>query len=160
VRQRVSLYADDVVFFVRTDEGELACTKEILREATGLQATLQKSCAIPIRCHETAIQTASNILQCSLASFPCTYLGLFISDRKLTRCGLLRWVKKLVNELPSWKASLNLAGRTAMVRFVLSAIPVYLLIAMNVPKWVIKAFDKVRRAFLWKGRKEVNGGNC
>ena len=31
---------------------------------------------------------------------------------------------------------------------------------MSVPKWVIKAIDKIRRAFLWKGRKEINGGSC
>jgi hypothetical protein len=29
-----------------------------------------------------------------------------------------------------------------MVRFVLSAIPVYLLIAMNIPKWVIKLLTR------------------
>jgi hypothetical protein len=63
--------------------------------------------------------------------------------------------------LPNWKASLlNLASRTTLACFVLSAIPVYLLIAMNIPKWVIKSIDKIRRGFLWKGRKEVNGGNC
>jgi hypothetical protein len=38
------------------------------------------------------------------------------------------------------------------LRHVLSAIPVYILIAMNDPKWVIKLIDKIRRGFLWKGR--------
>jgi hypothetical protein len=71
------------------------------------------------------------------------------------------WVEKIADRLPSWKASLlNLAGRTALVRFVLSTIPFYLLITMIVPKWVIKAIGRVRRSFLWKGRKEVNGGSC
>jgi hypothetical protein len=46
------------------------------------------------------------------------------------------------------------------VRFVLSAIPIYLLIAMSIPKWVIKSIDKIHRGFLWRGRKDVNGGNC
>jgi hypothetical protein len=46
------------------------------------------------------------------------------------------------------------------VKFVLSAIPIYLLIAINIPKWVIKSIDKIRWGFLWKGRKEVNGGSC
>lgn len=41
----------------------------------------------------------------------------------------------------------------------LSAITVYLLIAVDIPKWVIKSIDKIRRGFIWKGRKEVNGGN-
>jgi hypothetical protein len=66
-------------------------------------------------------------------------------------------VDKIADRLPNWKARLlNLASRTAMVRFVLSAIPVYLLIAINIPKWVIKSIDKMRR--VWKGRKEVNSG--
>jgi hypothetical protein len=41
-----------------------------------------------------------------------------------------------------------------------STIPIYLPIAMNTPKWVIKAIDKIRRGFIWKGRKEANGGSC
>ena len=55
---------------------------------------------------------------------------------------------------------MNRAGRITMVRFVLSAIPIYLLIAINVPKWFIKAIDKLRRGFLWKGREQANGGCC
>jgi hypothetical protein len=39
-------------------------------------------------------------------------------------------------------------------------IPVYLLIALNVPKWCIKAIDKIRRSFLWKGSREARGGSC
>ncbi|KAL6645061.1 hypothetical protein ACP70R_016669 [Stipagrostis hirtigluma subsp. patula] len=54
----------------------------------------------------------------------------------------------------------TLAGRVTWVRFVLSAIPIYVLIAINVPKWFIRAIDKLRRAFLWKGREQVNGGSC
>jgi hypothetical protein len=70
-------------------------------------------------------------------------------------------IEKIADGLPGWKASLmNLAGRETMIRFIFSAIPVYLLIAVNVPKWVIKAIDKIRRSFSWKGRKEVNGGCC
>jgi hypothetical protein len=30
------------------------------------------------------------------------------------------------------------------VRFVLSAIPIYLLVAIKIPKWVIKSIDKIR----------------
>jgi hypothetical protein len=71
------------------------------------------------------------------------------------------WVDKIADRLPNWKARLlSLAGRTVLVRHVLSAIPVYILMTMNVPKWVIKSIDKIRRGFLWEGRKNVNGGSC
>jgi hypothetical protein len=55
---------------------------------------------------------------------------------------------------------MNMAGRVTWTRFVLSAIPIYVLIAINVPKWFIKAVNKIRRGFIWKGRKETNGGSC
>jgi hypothetical protein len=31
---------------------------------------------------------------------------------------------------------------------------------MNVPKWVIKSIDTIRKGFVWRGRKAVNGGSC
>jgi hypothetical protein len=34
---------------------------------------------------------------------------------------------------------MNLAGRATWVRFVLSAIPIHVLIAVKVPKWFIRA---------------------
>jgi hypothetical protein len=128
--------------------------------ATGLVSNLQKSFIIPIRCNDQAVQMGCNILQCTSSSFLCTYLGLPISDKKLRKSNLMVWVDKVADRLPNWKARLfSLAGRTAMVRFVLSTILVYRLIAMKIPKWVINSIDKIRRGFIWRGRKEVNGGN-
>jgi hypothetical protein len=55
---------------------------------------------------------------------------------------------------------MNMSGRAVLVRFVLTAIPLYLLIAIRVPKWFVRAIDKIRKEFLWKGLgiREVNGG--
>jgi hypothetical protein len=52
------------------------------------------------------------------------------------------------------------AGRLTLVKSVLTAIPIYHLITLQCPKWVFKAIDKIRRSFLWKGRKEIKGGHC
>jgi hypothetical protein len=66
---------------------------------------------------------------------------------------LLPWIEKIGDKLPGSKAMLmNMAGRGTVVRFILSAIPVYVLIAIKVLKWFVKAMDKIRCAFLWKRR--------
>jgi hypothetical protein len=114
---------------------------------------------IPIRCEER--ETIASTLAYSVSEFPCIYLGLPISDRKIKKADLLHWVERIGDKLPGWKANLmNMAGRATWVRFVLSALPIHVLIALNVPKWFIKAINKIRRAFLWKGRREVHGGCC
>jgi len=43
---------------------------------------------------------------------------------------------------------------------VLTTIPIYLLLALKMSKWFIRAINKIRRGFLWKGSKDVNGGCC
>ena len=159
-----SVYADDVALFIRPMEEELLMSKQILDcfgKASGLQTNLNKSCAISIGCEGEPLEVVQDILHCPTSSFPSTYLGLPISNRQLRKSDFLPRIEKIANRLPGWKAHLmNLAGRATMVWFVLSANLVYLFIAMSVPKWVIKAIDKIRRAFLWKGRKEINGGSC
>ena len=78
--------------------------------------------------------------------------ALLLSNKKLRKNDLMPWIEKIADKLPGWKAVLlNRAGRITMVRFVLSAIPIYLLIAIKVPKWFIKEIDKIRKGFLWKG---------
>jgi len=162
--QRLSLYVDDVALFIRSEEDDLQITKNILQvfeKASGLRTNLQKSCVIPIQCDDEIVEVVNNTLQCTTTSFPTTYLGLPVSDKKLRRCDLLIWIEKIANKLPGWKAPLlSLAGRAVLVRFVITTIPIYLLIAIRVPKWFIRAVDKIRRSFLWKGRKEINGGSC
>jgi hypothetical protein len=36
-----------------------------------------------------------------------------------------------------------MAGRITWVRFILSTIPIYVLIAIKVPKWFIKVINKI-----------------
>jgi hypothetical protein len=124
---RLSLYADDIALFIRSNGEDLQLTKSMLQlfgEAAGLQTNLQKSCVIPIQCGEEVGELVNNTLHCTTSSFPTTYLGLPISDKKLRRGDLLAWFEKIANKLQGWKASLlTLAGRAVLTRFVLTAVP-------------------------------------
>jgi len=153
------LYANDVAIFIKPVDEELQVTREILNvfgKTSGLQTNLHKSNIIPIHCEDNSLSAVSANLPCPISEFPCTYLGLPLSNKKLRKTNLMPWIEKVADKLPGWKASLmNRAGRITMVRFVLSAIPVYLLIAINVPKWFIKAIDKIRNVLFGRGRNKL-----
>jgi len=36
---------------------------------------------------------------------------------------------------------------------------IYLAMAIDLPPWAIKAIDKIRRGFVWRGCKKAKGGH-
>lgn len=161
--QRVSLYADDVTLFIKPNPPEMDLALSILTtfgEAFGLQTNLQKSCVIPIRCEQSQLDMVETSLSCAKGEFPCTYLGLPVSNKKLRKADLLAWVEKVGDRLPNWRASLmNMVRQVAWTRFILLPVPIHVLIAIKAPKWFIKAIKKHRRAFICTGREKANGGS-
>jgi hypothetical protein len=63
------------------------------------------------------------------------------------------------NKLAGWQGKLlNPAIRQELVRYVMTAIPIYLLTSLKVPKKLLEGLDKARRLFFWAGDKEISGG--
>ena len=84
-----------------------------------------------------------------------------LSLKKLGKQHLQPFIDKIANRLPSWKEDmLTKAGRLILVQAVLNSMTIYLTMAMYLPSWAIKAIDKIRRSFLWRGRKNVLGRHC
>ncbi|WVZ93635.1 hypothetical protein U9M48_039600 [Paspalum notatum var. saurae] len=136
----ISLYADDAVLFVRPSSGDLSATT-------------------PIQCSEEDIALISEELSFVVGSFPCTYLGLLLTLHKPPKSVLLPLVDKVAGKLPGWKAPLlNRAGRLVVVKSVLTTTLIHLMTAMDLPKWMIRAIDKLRRSFLWKVQRPLRFG--
>jgi exonuclease III len=164
IHHRVSLYADDVVLFLRPVAADLQMVDALLQlfgTAAGLRTNIQKSSISPIHCSEDDLAEVMTHFPCEIHSFPCKYLGLPLSLKKLSRAQLQPLIEKVASRLPGWKADLmSRAGRAIYVQSVLTSVLIYYATALELPPWCLKAVDKIRRNFLWRGRKETNGGHC
>jgi exonuclease III len=164
IMHRASLYADDVVVLLAPNIADFTCLSRILdlfAGASGLVTNVDKCLATPIRCDDEAITAVQGVFPCSLAPFPCKYLGVPLSLRRLRHADEQPLVDVVAARIPTWKAGLlNNAGRALLTKVTLSAIPVHVSIACCLSEWGIKQIDKRRRAFLWTGKENCSGGQC
>ena len=134
---RISLYADDVVIFLRPTASDISITMDILQlfgEASGLKTNVLKSSVHPIQCLEEDIAILNNHLPYQISDFPCKYLGVPLSPLKLSKAQVQPIIDKIADRLPGWKADLlTKAGRCILVQYVLTSMMIYLLLALDLP---------------------------
>lgn len=119
-----------------------------------------KSSVTPIRCTPEDYVCAGTMLSCSVAVFPITYLGLPLSVWKIPTSALMPLVERMAKRLATWQASLLSRGeRLALVRHVLSAMPVHILLAMALSPPILKLVTRIIRDLIWHGRREARAGN-
>jgi len=86
VVHRASLYADDLVVLLSPRTADLQCLAEILQlftGASGLVTNMEKCVAMPIRCDDGMIADVQLVFPGVVAPFPCKYLGIPLSLRRL-----------------------------------------------------------------------------
>jgi hypothetical protein len=81
----VSIYADDVVLFLKPRMEELFLVKEILKifgTASGLVTNVRKCSITPIQCEEQDMIVVQDSMPCNVVEFPCKYLGVAFVDKE------------------------------------------------------------------------------
>ncbi|KAM0899529.1 hypothetical protein ACQ4PT_021212 [Festuca glaucescens] len=164
LRFRTSMYADDVVTFIRPTVVDFRVFSAVVDDfgaASGLRTNMDKCSANLIRCTDADRIIIDQELQCPVVSFPLRYLGLPLTLRKPNAAQLQYLVDSVANKLPGWRASLlDKGGRLELVRATLSAMPIFAMMSLDLPVKTLVAIEKIIRGFLWKGRKDVKGGHC
>lgn len=159
--RRISMYADDVVIFTEPDMTELNSVKLLLHcfgEASGLYTNFSKSAIIPIHCESLDTHDLATVFQCPIQAFPCTYLGMPLSDRRLCKGDLQPALDKLGSKVKGWnKGNFSLDAKLLLVKHVLSAMTVFQLMVIDPPVWLLMAIDKLRRGFLWNNDEIAKG---
>jgi hypothetical protein len=139
----------------------LATLLQNFGEVTGLKTNVAKSSVAAIRCDDLDLHSILADFPAALIQFPLKYLGLPLSLGRLRHVDFQRYLDKVAARLTPWIGKfLNHAGYAALVKSVLTTMPIFLLTVLMVDKATIKAFDKIRRGMLWACKAMVSGGNC
>jgi hypothetical protein len=152
------------VIFFHTDGDELCAVSDILEffgHASGLGTNFTKCSVSPVSCSEEKAARAVVVMECELAPCPFKFLGIPLAIIRLPCSAYQPVIDRIADKLPTWKASMMpRAGRPALIKSVLAAIPLHQLIVLSLNKNALKQVNKILRSFLWVGRKDAKGRQC
>ncbi|KAL0293105.1 UNVERIFIED_CONTAM: hypothetical protein Sradi_6957100 [Sesamum radiatum] len=154
-------FADDLLLFCKADIYSVTVLHGILQEfkgTAGLHANAKKS---QILFSKEAVQVQSQIqliLGFPQGTFPVCYLGVPLITSKLSLADCAPLILKIEARIAGWnQLKLTYAGRTQLIKSVLSSIHQYWCSVFILPKGVIKTIEAKLRNFLWKGGSERGG---
>lgn len=157
-------YADDTLLLLRGDRANLSQLKRVLDDfssATCLEINFHKSTFVPMNIDPTEASAMAHVLGCPMSSFPQPYLGLPLCTTKLHNSDYIPLIAKCDKYLAGWKGRLlSKGGHLVLINSVLSAVPVYHMCSLPLPKGVIAAIDRRRRSFLWTGDDSASSSQC
>jgi hypothetical protein len=160
IKHICSIYADDVILFAHPSVNEANAIRELLRifgDASGLRTNLAKCSITEIYGAQDTLADVQRILGCQVAQFPIRYLGLPLSTSKVPKAAIHSCVDAVARRLPTCHGPLMArSGRLVWIKSVLSAVPIYSMIADGLPPW---ATNECRR-FLWAGKDGAVRGKC
>lgn len=98
----------------------------------------------------------SRILGIGLTPDLGKYLGVPLLHKRAVKLTYAPLVSKFQKRLASWQSRfLSMAGRSVLIKSVLSAIPAYQMKSTLIPKGVLQEKDKISHNFFWN-RQEQN----
>ena len=161
---RTSLFADDAAIFVapkKEDIDFLVSTLQRFGTVTGLVTNCNKSQVAPIRCEGIDLDAILHSFPATRTSFPMKYLGLPLSVTRLKRIHFQSLEDRVAARLRPWVGKhVTMAGRTVLVKSVLTSVVIYFITVLDVPVESLLKIDSIRHAFLWAACDKVTGGKC
>ncbi|GJU77185.1 RNA-directed DNA polymerase, eukaryota [Tanacetum coccineum] len=96
----------------------------------------------------SVVETAVNLIGCSILSSPFSYLGVKVGSNMSRISSYDDVVSKVSSHLSKWNLkSLSIGGRLTLLKLVLTSIPLYHMSIYKVPMGVLKKLESIRRNF-------------
>ncbi|KAK4381539.1 hypothetical protein Sango_2958200 [Sesamum angolense] len=154
-------FADDLLLFCKADIHSATVLHGVLQEfkgRAGLQANAQKSQILFSKAAAQIQNQIQNLLGFPQGTCPVRYLGVPLITSKLSLADCAPLILKIEARIAGWnQLKLTYAGRTQLIKSVLSSIHQYWCSVFILPKGVIKVIEAKLRNFLWKGGTESGG---
>lgn len=152
------LYADDLVVMGLAEVSEVEAYMSIFENFgrySGLEVNPEKSTLwFSKRCSERQKNDILLVMNARVAGDKERYLGVVLSQGKLqqTHTGELL-VHKFHEKLAGWKINLlSHAGRTVLIKSILTSVPVYYMSVEKLSRKTIDELEGIMRKFMW-GKK-------
>ncbi|XP_058733915.1 uncharacterized protein LOC131605592 [Vicia villosa] len=148
------MFADDLLIFGEASEKQVSCMMEILKKfcsMSGQDISKEKSSILFSR--NVARSVRSRLM--SLSGLRETggfdkYLGVPLTRKALKMTDFSYIIDQLALKLSAWKARhFSFAGRLALTKSVMEAVPVYPMMTNLLPKACINNIQKLQRNFIW-----------
>ncbi|GKV43338.1 hypothetical protein SLEP1_g50641 [Rubroshorea leprosula] len=135
--------------FEKATEGNIWTIKCIMRAfklVSGLKVNYRKSSLIGVNTDEEWLRKMAWLLNCKIGSHPCKYLGVPLGANPSRIDTWKPLIETFSRKLSVWKGRyLSLDGRITLINFVLSSLPVFLMLR------------KVERLHGWHGIRLIGG---
>jgi hypothetical protein len=115
-----------------------------------LHTNLAKCSITPIFSGKDTLPDIVNILGYQMQEFPIRYLGLPLTTKRIPKARFQTMVDTVAHKLPPIHGMLMAKSeRLVWIKSILRAVPIYMMMAKNLPPWVRKQIDGICRKFLW-----------
>lgn len=158
-RDKISIshiqYADDTMFIIDGQRDNAEAIKRLLNNfqlVSGLSVNYEKSWVYGVNLGREELEELADGLGCRIGTMPIPYLGLKVGGRQLGTDGWGDVVEKVKARLRKWDVkSLSMGGRITIIKSILSALPIYGMSVLHLPKKVSTTLRSLYSNFLWGG---------
>ncbi|KAE8811193.1 hypothetical protein D1007_11941 [Hordeum vulgare] len=147
-------YADDTMIMVSGSDSDIANLKFLLlcfEEMSGLKINFDKSKVVVLGYSVAEQLRIADNLNCKLATFPISYLGMPLAESRILVSGFDPLVGRVASRAKPWCGrSTSKGSKSILISSNLASLPMYMMGLYILPEGVHSAFDKELARFFWQ----------